>query len=368
MEVEHILPIELDNDDAAKATKFGELRLPLDFDLNSLENLVPACRSCNKLKRNLNLPPGLVGIFLERARVRTSSIRDAIPQRLSEHQREKHRVSFLIGLENGAYTVEEALELIAAEDRRNGIMSLSCPYEVFPGQSIFELDQGAIARLYHHPIDVNAEPGMMLHMARGDYLKDEEESIKVNTLNQYLEATEAGFYPHTNMGMKLADTWFVTKIALLRKLQKARVPDLSFIDGISVNDIGCLPASALFLAEDVTEDEAVAGQRAFVGARSVRQLANMGEATILDTATGLIHVRYAGYETLLIEQFRADVNGDGLEEMVVYSSGRPETGTMRLSEIRTFVRTSPNALLTGIADDPDGLISAVRAELQSGSG
>jgi HNH endonuclease len=64
MEVDHILPIELERDQEARTARFTEVGISDDFDLNSLVNLVPACRKCNNSKRNLALPSGRIAIML----------------------------------------------------------------------------------------------------------------------------------------------------------------------------------------------------------------------------------------------------------------------------------------------------------------
>ena len=119
---------------------------------------------------------------------------------------------------------------------------------------------------------------MKLRLGKGDKWNAWDGEVYVNTLNQYIEATEAGFYAVTNMEMKLADSWFESKISLLRKLLAARVPDRSFLGNhISVNDIRYLPARLLFISEDITDDEAFAGERATLGIRTVRDLVERGK-------------------------------------------------------------------------------------------
>ena len=71
---------------------------------------------------------------------------------------------------------------------------------------------------------------------------------------------------------------------------------------------------------------------------------------IKDTASGLLRVEYGDHETLFIEEFRADVNGDGIEELVVYWAGRPLHGTLRVSGILTLMKTTEEGLFEALVE------------------
>ncbi|WP_157628296.1 HNH endonuclease [Ensifer sp. BR816] len=68
MQVDHVIPEHLLSDPNRLAANLTELGLPLDFDLNSYENWLPCCGSCNNEKRgNVYGPVHIHLAYLKRA-------------------------------------------------------------------------------------------------------------------------------------------------------------------------------------------------------------------------------------------------------------------------------------------------------------
>jgi 5-methylcytosine-specific restriction endonuclease McrA len=78
MEVDHILPESLLNDQSALDAALTAFGLPLEFELNSFENWLPAHRRCNAEKReHIFRPTPIIQVWIDRAREKAEAAREA---------------------------------------------------------------------------------------------------------------------------------------------------------------------------------------------------------------------------------------------------------------------------------------------------
>ena len=76
VEIDHIVPESLKDDELAFAEARRQLGLQDDFDVNSFENWMPACRSCNSKKSKMLWHPSLqVQLVLQRAGQKASEVK-----------------------------------------------------------------------------------------------------------------------------------------------------------------------------------------------------------------------------------------------------------------------------------------------------
>lgn len=81
MEIDHIIPESLLSHPKKLAAALKEFCLPPDFDLNSYENLLPACRRCNNLKRETVFKPTLlVQLNLDKAKDKAPEVARVVKQ------------------------------------------------------------------------------------------------------------------------------------------------------------------------------------------------------------------------------------------------------------------------------------------------
>jgi 5-methylcytosine-specific restriction endonuclease McrA len=90
MEVDHVLPECLHDDQAALTEALIAFGLPQSFDLNSFENWLPAHRHCNLQKLNhVFRPTPLIQLWLDRARARADDARQKCNATATERQIER---------------------------------------------------------------------------------------------------------------------------------------------------------------------------------------------------------------------------------------------------------------------------------------
>lgn len=90
MQVDHIIPEHLEDTPAKLAKVKRDLGRPMSFDLNSFENWLPSCGSCNNRKRELVFEPSpLVQVELQRAAARAEDARKTASEVVSRQKVQK---------------------------------------------------------------------------------------------------------------------------------------------------------------------------------------------------------------------------------------------------------------------------------------
>lgn len=348
MEVDHLIPISVEADSKRKNSILRQLGQPQDFDFNSFLNLVPSCRQCNQRKRNRELEPGFIAISLAKTKELLPRINGLIVKYTSQAQTEQFRLTALTALESCEWDLEEFLDVVKYNKLKSGKIALISPIDIFCGQTIFEIDRNSIENLFNEEIAFNGEPGEKLRL-----VNDANQEVFVNTLNQFRDAFKSGYYPLTNAEIKIADYFFVSKIHLFQIIKSAKVPNSSYIQDIGLTDLRFMPATILSTAADITDDPAFSEDLDRLNGLTIKELAEEGRANIRDAGKGLLRVEFDHWGTVFIEQFRADINDDGVEDLVYYWLGYPVDGTMRVSGIRALTRLSDNEMFREVELPPN---------------
>src|SRR5205823_408438 len=121
-----------------------------------------------------------------------------------------------------------------------------------------------------------------------------------------------------------------------------------FIDDphVGLADVALLPATLLFVTEDMTSDGAFAGQRERLEGLSVGDLLARGESAVKDISSTSVSVEYAGGHTFMLELMRADFNGDGIQDLLIHRGCGPIGGTYRSGSVLAITRSSSEAMFT----------------------
>jgi hypothetical protein len=90
MEVDHVLPEKLLDDKGALTEALRQFGLPPDFDLNSLENWLPAHARCNNQKRDhIFRPTPLIQYWIDRAAQKAAKAREFLATSATQRQIER---------------------------------------------------------------------------------------------------------------------------------------------------------------------------------------------------------------------------------------------------------------------------------------
>ncbi len=161
----------------------------------------------------------------------------------------------------------------------------------------------------------------------------------VYTCREWKKATSEEWYAATTYDMAMESS-FERTCGLLFALQKAQAPRLSFISQprVGVGDLDLLPTDVLATMDSEPRKELEA--RAKRGL-TVAKLVERGEAKLERREPNQIILTFAGLTQRFEEIGRADFNGDGIEDIMIFSGGRVVGGTMGYSDHLILTRRQP---------------------------
>ncbi len=216
------------------------------------------------------------------------------------------------------------------------IFKIATPLE-FKGRVVSgSLRQSDIPQLLDLPIrngDTNLAEGYGVQMTRPNNTK-----FMVYTCRAWRNAQAEGAYSATTYDMAM-ESFFIDTCGLLFELQKAKLPVKSFIANprVTLADLNLLPAEIL---ESMPVDGAA--DRARRG-KTIAQVVSPQD--VIEAHADGLTVSYGGFRQSFWEGARADFNGDGIEDILVFTGGRAEGGTMGYSDYFILTRTSPSGPL-----------------------
>ena len=188
--------------------------------------------------------------------------------------------------------------------------------------------------------DIEALRDLPIYSERNDYIDGvtlinaKDEQIFVRTCREYESALEQGYYPSLpNSNMK-SSIRFNHNCGLLRVLQAATTPQESFISNpkVGVIDLELLPFSFFPSVDELERMELNATyQSKVIKDVLVVEMVRQNFLTIVEPH---------GMGQQLVEVVRADFNGDGIEDILLFEHCFATGGTLGFGGIRILTRKS----------------------------
>lgn len=165
--------------------------------------------------------------------------------------------------------------------------------------------------------------------------KDMSRHRQVTTCRQYDEATAQGWYALTTYDISM-ESFFNKACALVDALAKAAPARRSFIKEprVSIGNMDVVSASVL---------------KGFVptgdAGATIGTLVRAGSVTVEKRESNILELSSNGFVAQLEEMARGDFNGDGTEDILIFSAIHAQGGSFRGYEAKILSRTSADALL-----------------------
>src|ERR1700730_22625 len=193
LEIDHILPEALLDDDELRNRILGEQGLSAEFSLHGYENLQPGCRRCNARKLAEPFPAGRTAIELGVARRIRDQIEALIERFKKADQRDKLRFAIAAAIGSGELSEQEIGVVISAARVNNRIFRLSARLELLGDEPIGEISTADYERY------LNARQALPAGMEEGLRLvSDEEREVRVIKLRELREGETNGNYAHSH--------------------------------------------------------------------------------------------------------------------------------------------------------------------------
>ena len=214
---------------------------------------------------------------------------------------------------------------------------ISTPLE-FKGRLVSgSLRKSDIAALLDLPVrngDSDLTEGFRVEMTRPS-----GEKFKVYTCREWKKAQREKACSATTYDMAMESSLIHT-CGLLFQLQKATVPLKSFIANprVTLADVDLLPAEILSI--DNSDEDAGAARLDGITLSRVVPPKDIEEAN-----ETILRLSFGGFRQLFQEAARADFDGDGFEEIFVFTGGRAEGGTLGYANNIILTRTGSSGPL-----------------------
>jgi hypothetical protein len=315
LDVDHIVPSHLKDQPEELAKLLDEYGLSNDFDVDSLLNLVPAHRHCNLQKKGQVLPKSRALHFLSIAENKHDKAYKIELELQKQALKDKFIVILQVALDEGRISREELSSLITSYAESQNM------FEVLTALPFVDLElKGFISStdvdlLYERPILPRLHGLDKLTMARGTL--SDEEKMEVRTCREWAEAVRDGYYVLSTYDIK-EETFFKRVYALVVALAQAKVPQHRFISDlkVSIANFDLLPVTLLpALSVDSVEEL----QRFRSEGVGIPDLIAQGRVKIVSSSPLSLTLHYDDMGLYLNEILRADLNGDGVEDLLIGS-------------------------------------------------
>jgi len=317
LEIDHIIPGSLEDRPDGLIRLKDELGLPSGFALNSINNLLPTHGRCNLRKSDQVFEPSRLRYFLEIAEGKLDAIRRLIPRLELQASKERLLGAVQSGLESGNLDFSD---LVGVATEAKGF-PLYTRVEFENGEWDGRTDLRQVDSLLDTPVTIGAIPnpdGVRFVSSNGA-------SMVVRTCREYRAAIAACFYPSDNTQLKMSLP-LMRASALLEAASCAQIAALSYIKSphIGVADLHLLPA---YLLPQICDEQK--RDIANLSTSSFQSLLSSNKISILSVSSNHVSVVIGDFGTHLQELLRADLDGDGIEEIlvqrIIYATG----GTFR---------------------------------------
>jgi hypothetical protein len=352
LDIDHILPGALQNSESEMARITSEFALSADFDLNSFLNLVPTHHRCNLQKRDRLFNAPTARYFLDLASGKERTVRHLEEQLALQSKKERLLSAVRVALERGNVATADLLDTAQAVGTFR--LATTIPFE---DEDVTMIDQHQIEAL----LDKSIVDDFLLTNSTGH-------EITIRTCREYKTATDAGYYPRSNVDNKFATTTLLSAYTILTTLANAKVPTISYISNpfCGVADLKLLPQNVLpYIGgasgyddfwertssskgslQELARDSWMNRQS---GYHSLRP-ANREEADddpgfqIIDVSSTHLHFQSSYDGAILEELLRADIDNDGFEEVLVRRYSYAVGGTLGYGQVGVLRRSEPDTM------------------------
>lgn len=335
--IDHILPESLAGDSSRFESIKVTLDLPVNFDLFGYDNLLPCKARANLQKGPLILDNPRLQFFLWIA----SSKKDEVEANLARIEKRKNRGKAVIllqqCLERGELTPDEVSSiLLKHSDSPEAIFSLIEGMRFADTDIVKFITKSDLDTLSRSPIHLGHISGELDCVTLTNEFQD---TRHVRTCYEFDESIKQGFFVQGGHFHVSAATPFIHLCGLISALQNARTPLISHIavPRVSILDLDRLPFLLFPCFEKPSER---------IDTRTTYQdKVTDGTLIIRRLRQNLLQIEEPeGMGQQLIEVVRADFNGDGFEDMLLFEYCYATHGTFCFSGIRILTRTSPEGM------------------------
>lgn len=332
LHIDHIIPESLASHPEEVAALKMALGLDDTFDLHGLENLLPCKPGPNLQKADVTLIPASARFFLSIAAAKKAAIEHNVVT--IERRLRVGRAFILLQqlLEAGQIQPKEVASLLVEPPEEVFRLVSGMPFAA--ATEVMAIAKADLPDLENRPVKLGANKhldGLTLGNASGEWRN-------VRTCAEYWAALEAGFYAHTTFEMKMG-AFFEHQCGLLLALAGATMPVTSYVSEprVGLPDLRLLPYS--FFPSFGPGSDGVAPKPGV----SYQDQVDAGVLVVKRVGSSELRVETSAMGQQLTEVVRADFDGDGLEDILVFDYFYAINGTLGLGTTALLSRQSADS-------------------------
>ncbi len=343
LDIDHVVPVTIERDELARL--FSEGVVPEGFDLNGLGNLLPTKRFQNG-RKNADVRPNNVLIhFLDIA----EQYRPAVELRLSASVADRKLLGAYLKLkaqaERNSLNVEDVVDIYRQQE---GSTRLRHSPEVADGDEITLLNAALARELMVKPFALGG--GGITEVVLQN---DADEQTSCSNCVEFLAAREKGLWPRSQFDINcygMADR----NCGMLAAIEHAKFAPESALryPRITCRDLDRW--SSEWIRQVWIEFEEPEDIELFERCKTIADLIAEGACTIVNQDDWHVAIEpRSGFALSVSELFRADLDNDGLEEILVFDLAYAPHGTFRAGTVR-IAKPDDDGILQPVDRDDNG--------------
>jgi hypothetical protein len=346
LDVDHIVPDHLFDKESDLEPIVQSYNLPGNFEANGLTNLVPSHRHCNLQKLGQVLPKSRTLHFLSIAEAKAAKAEQIEAEIKRQIERDNITGLLQVALDKGLLSVGQMNILLSAYSKDHDIFEVlaSLPFGDVKLKGYFSSSD--VDLLYEKPILPRPHGLEQLEMTRE--VAGETEKISVASCREWAEAVRDGYFALTTYDIK-EESLFRKVYAVVACLAQAKVPKPSYISNprLGASNLELLPLRVLPILSRDDEEEITTMETQGI---SMTDLEQSGRVQVVECSALSLHLHFDGMGLVLSEIMCADIDGDGVEDILVGSYEYALGGTYGVGPALLLTRRGPDTPFTFVQD------------------
>lgn len=167
-------------------------------------------------------------------------------------------------------------------------------------------------------------------------------TVFVQTAAEYELVTAQGYEPYTTFEMKMA-AFFERTLGVLKAIKTAKPANISYLRDprIDLSTLGVLPVDLLPRLTQLDLEE----EPWLKNCKSLEDVRNGGKLILQSRTSYSVEFQYQGMERTIVELMRADIDGDGIEDVLVFIYDRAIGGTFGFGFSSLLTRHAEDSLI-----------------------
>lgn len=352
LHIDHIIPERLENQPEELERLLRDYGLPESFDLHGYENLVPATAQQNMRKAGAVPDKNAALHYIGLALKKRSEVERLVAQFEKEAKRDDIRIALTSAVEQGTLDSRDLTRLLNEALQHAGSVSVPGGLVFADGAVMSEFGVEEAKQMLSRPLLPRRHGLDVLTMRSPD-----GEQHQVTTCGEWAACVRNGYYTATTYDIK-EEVFFKYVHAVATAILIGLPAQISYLRNpwISVTSFDVLPVTVLPVLS--TDDVRLIAQWNAQG-MTIAKLIAVGEVTVIEATEFSISIRFRGMGMHLTELLRRDLDGDGIEDLLVRGYKWAEGGTFgagnvivlsRYDNASILVRREDITLLPGKSD------------------